>query len=439
MTDVKRALFREGRLQPPDGFYKVLESNVPASTTVSEGRVILRPTLSPKKVSFESKFELRSDVIAALRHLVAQTQAFPLSPNVDVFERIVTPGATEIMIDQLLDEAHVNDTSMREFSKGVLEEQVIPTHEVQGHISPNLNPDKCFWEPTLIWSFLINCLKAPSRVAFQDNCDRWEDELLTHVCIVTEAHELYAMLKDEEVWEFLRDETRDKELSNVKRIVRTKQDSTAASLLNFLIKRSGGDLRSVNRVIEKMYLEGNSSLSFSLPHMLRDLNHGFEIDDIPDKIWQDTQKKFAGQFSPAELEAGVQENREAQEMLARNPVTRGLFSTYVSVKTGESTLSLEVYSAENSVSAINSIPFIVSLQEARRILQSEGRDVVVSPVYSMEKILRKWLRLLAAGKEYNELETFDVMKDLGRFYDLWKPAVIEARRRIFRASRRRDF
>lgn len=434
MTDVKRALFREGRLQPPEGFHKVLESNVPASTTVSEGRVILRPTLNPKKVSFESKFELRSDVISALQHLVAQTQAFPLSPNVDVFERIVTPGATENMINQLLDEAHVNDASMREFSKNVLEEQIIPTHEVQGHIGPNLNPDKCFWEPTLIWSFLINCLKAPSRVAFQDSCDRWEDDLLTHVCIVTEAHELYAMLKDEGAWEALRNGTREDDLAIVKKMVRTKQDSTSVGLLNFLIKKSGGDLRVVNRVIEKMYLEGNSSLSFSLPHMLRDLNRGIEIDDIPNKIWEDTQRKFGGQLSPTELEAGIQENREAQEKLARNPVTRGLFSTYISVKTGESTLGLEVYSAENSVSAINSIPFIVSLQEARRILQSEGKEVVVSPVYSMEKILRKWLRLLATGREYNEMETFDVMKDLGRFYDLWKPAVIEARRRIFRES-----
>jgi hypothetical protein len=74
------------------------------------------------------------------------------------------------------------------------------------------------------------------------------------------------------------------------------------------------------------------------------------------------------------------------------------------------------------------------LQEARRILQDRGSDVVVSPVFSMESILRKWLQYLASGKEYDQWEHFDAMKDLGRFYDLWKPAIIEARRRIFKSG-----
>ncbi len=165
--------------------------------------------------------------------------------------------------------------------------------------------------------------------------------------------------------------------------------------------------------------------------MLRDLNRGIDIDDIPDRVRNETERKFIGRYTPKELETMTHEQRDVQDRIARDPRTRGLLSTYVSLSAEESTLRLEIHSAENSVSSLNAIPFIASLQEARKILQSEGSDVVVSPVLSMETILRKWLEYLAIGREYDQLEQFDVMKDLGRFYDLWKPVIIEARRRIF--------
>jgi hypothetical protein len=375
---------------------------------------------------------LRADVVSALRHLVTQTYAFSLGPTVDVFERIVTPGAKG-MIGKLLDEAKITDSSERISCQKALEDEVIPSHEVRGHIEPNLTPEKCFWEPQLIWSFLIDCLRAPTRVAFQDSCNRWDDDLLTQSCIVAEAHEVYALTRDEEAWKRLEDQTRSgNTLSNLKSFVRTRQNSTVVKLLNLLIQKSGGDIHALNRVIDETYLAGNANFSYILPHMLRDLSRGIDIDDIPDQVQHDTERKFIGRYTPKELETMTQGQREAQDKIARTPETRALFSTYVSIGAEESTLNLEIHSAEKSVSSVHAIPFIASLQEARRILQDRGSEVVVSPVLSVETILRKWLQHLANGKEYDQWEKFDVMKDLGRFYDLWKPAIIEARRRIFK-------
>ncbi len=239
MTDSSRVLFREGRLQPPDGFYKVLKAEIPADITVAS-RVVITPRPNLETVSFNTQFELKADVLSALRHLATQTYAFPLGPRVDVFERIVTPGAKG-MISKLLDEAKITDSLARKLSQRALEEQVIPAHEVQGHIEPNLRPEKCFWEPQLIWSFLIDCIQAPTRVAFQDSCDRWDDDLLTQACIVAEAHEVYALIKDDEAWRRLRDQTKlGDALSNLKSLVRTKQNTTVVKLLNLLIQKSGG-------------------------------------------------------------------------------------------------------------------------------------------------------------------------------------------------------
>jgi hypothetical protein len=433
LTDPYRVLFREGRLPPPEGFYKVLEVEVAADITVAS-RVVVTPRPNSENVSFNTRFELNADVASALRHLVTQTYSFPFSPTVDVFERIVTPGAEE-MASSLLDEAKITDPLERKLSQKALEDHVIPAHEVKGHIESNLTPEKCFWEPQLIWSFLVECVQAPTRVAFQDYCDQWDDDILTQSCIVGEAHEVYALTRDEEAWRSFLDQAKSGDtFSNLKTLVRAKQSSTAVKLLNLLIQKSGGDIRTVNKIIDETCLEGNSNFSYSLPHMLRDLNRGIDIDDIPDHLLKETERKFIGRYTSKELETMIQEQRDAQERIARDPRTRGLLSTYISLSAQESTLNLEVHSAENSVFSINAIPFIASLQEARRILQSRGSEVVVSPVLSMETILRRWLEYLANGREYNQQEQFDVMKDLRRFYDLWKPAITEARRRIFKSG-----
>ncbi len=120
MTDPYRVLFREGRLNPPEGFDKVLTAQVPAYVAV-EDRVVISSTSDPRKVSFHSHFELSEDVVLAVQNMIVKTHTFPLSPNVDVFERIVTPGAGGIT-SKLLDEANIIESKKRRLSEKALED-----------------------------------------------------------------------------------------------------------------------------------------------------------------------------------------------------------------------------------------------------------------------------------------------------------------------------
>ena len=435
MTDPLRALYREARVPPPEGFHEILRLKVPAK--ISLGNVV---TIWPQvdgidiRKSLTSIFEPGRDCLGALKALASETFVFSSDPRLDPLERMTTPGAGAGFRKELIDRAGVSDPEGRHRSDRLLERLILPAHEGKGHIAFNLDLGRSCYESRAIWGQLIKCLTTPTLNEFLDFPDQMHEQFLFQHYIVPVAHELYAVLVEDEVWRQLDGE---KDLSGIvpglRDAVRGLQDPTVIKLLQFLNEKSGNDLARVRKVIDDQVINADMSLSHFIPHLLRDLHRGVEIDRIPGFNLEQTEKQFTGKYTPEALQRAMAEDRESVAAMKSSDTAKAAFSTYYSVEYSGSNLEVVFYSQERGELALKFIPTLVSVHLARRILERQNRSYPVSLLPSMQNNTSKWIRDLA-DRAYRDDPSagvqFDALKEFGAFYMSWRPALILAKKRI---------
>ena len=440
MTDPLRALYREARVPHPEGFHEILRLKVPAK--ISLGNVVtIWPQLDGVDIrkSLTSTSEPGSDCLGALRALVGETFVFSSDPRLDPLERMTTPGAGAEFRKELIDRAGVSDPEGRHRSDRLLERLILPAHEGKGHIAFNLDLDKSCYESRAIWGQLIECLTTPTLDAFLDFPDKIHKQFLFQHYIVPVAHELYAILVEDEVWRELDGE---KDLSGIvpglRDAVRGLQDPTVIELLQFLSEKSGNDLTRVRKVIDDQVINADTSLSYFIPHLLRGLHRGIEIDRIPEFNLEQTEKQFAGEYAPEALQRAMAEYRQNIAAMKSSDTAKAVFSTYYSVEYSGPNLEVVFYSQERGELALRFIPTLVSVHLARRILERQNGSYPVSLLPSMQNYNSKWIRDIA-NKTYRDDPSagiqFDALKEFGAFYMSWRPALLLAKKRIAELTR----
>lgn len=434
MTNPYRILFREARVPPPEGFYEVLRMHLPAKIAIGKGVTIW--TQPPDDISraIDCKFDVGPASLSSLSYLSKGPFFFSTDPQLDPLERIVTPGTGGDFREELINSAKITDDEQRLNCHRIIEKFILPAHEAKGHIEVNLSFDKSSYESKAIWLQLHRCLNEPNMNRFLGFPYEISEDFLFQHYISGTMHELYALLREESAWKRLAEETEFRPLTtNLKHAIRAKQDSLAVRLLRFLIDKSGNEITKVNKVIDEMIIKADMSLSHSLPHLIRDLGRGVEIDDMIDSVLEQTYRKFSAQYSRDKLDEMMKEQRQSIREDRSKPAVKALLSTYMSLSYGDSYLDISFCSQENGEYAISAITDLVVMREGKRILDRSGTPYPVSPLHSMEQSWTETLEEIADGRfrDRTDLVTnFDALADFRRFYLSWRPALLLAQRRV---------
>jgi hypothetical protein len=435
LTNPYRVFFREVRVPPPEGFHEILRMHLPAKISVGSGVTIWPQPVKDIYNNIECKFPVGNLSLSALDFLSKETFFFPTDPQLDPLERMVTPGAGESFRNEMIDEAKISDTGQRHVCHRVLENYVIPAHEAKGHVEINLSAEKSSFECKSIWLQLMNCVKFPNINDFLDFPDHAAEDMLFQHYLVAPVHELYALLKEESVWKKLSENPKfETYTTKLKQSVRAKQDNLPVKLLQFLIEKSGNDLVKVQKIIDECVLKADLSLSHFMPDFLRDLARGVEIDNILDFAFEQTAKKCSKQYSPAKLAIAIEEQHQYAKEYRSHPAMKAVLSTYMSLSYSDSRLDISFYSQGEGENAVKAIPNLVALREAKKILDRQGNPYPISLLPSMEPIRIEMLEQIAYGRFRDEypgpLHNFDALEDFGKFYRTWRPALLEAQKRV---------
>ena len=439
MTNPRRVFFREVMVPPPNGFFEVLRMRLPAKISVGTG-VMIWPQ-PPKSISniTDCKFNVCKESLSALDFLSKGPFFFPVDPHFDPLERMVLPGAGKDFQDELITNAGIDDPKNRRICHAVLENYIIPIHEAIGHVEVNLSAEKSCFESRTIWLQLQECLKCPNIDKYLDYPATVSEDMLFQHYFSSPMHELYALIKEETAWKrFAEQPDFQPATGKLKETVRARQDSLVVKLLRFLMNKSGNDMAKVSRVIEELVIKPDLSLSHFMPHFIRDLARGVEIEDMVDFALELTAKKFSTQFSRSGLEVAMKDQRQREHKLRSDPAVKAVLTTYMSLSYNESTLTISFYSQENGEYSIRMIPDLVTMREAKRILDTHGLPYPISPLKSMEHTWTSTLEEIAEGgfkdRKTGPIYNFDALKDFSNFYRTWHPALLEAQRRIHRST-----
>jgi hypothetical protein len=435
MTNPYRVFFREVMVPPPDGFCEVLRMRLPAKISIGTGVTIW--SQPPKSIYniVDCKFNLDKDTISALDFLLKGPFFFPNDPHFDPLERLLVPGAGAEFRNELIDNARIDDPEDRRICHAVLENYILPIHEAEGHVEINLSAEKSCFESRTIWLQLQQCLKCPSMNEYLDYPATVDEDILFQHYLSLPMHELYALIKEETAWKRFAEQTDFQPATNkLKGTIRAKQDSLVVKLLKFLNDKSGNDMAKVSKVVEELVIKPDLSLSHFMPHFIRDLARGVEIDNIVDFALELTSKKFSAQYSRSELDRAMKDQRQWEHELRSDPAMKAVLTTYMSLSYSESALTISFYSQENGEYSIRTIPNLVILREAKKILDRRGLPYPISPLQSMEHTWTSTLEEIADGKFKDRRDgpiyNFDVLKDFGNFYRTWRPALLEAQKRV---------
>lgn len=346
---------------------------LPAKISIGTGVTIWPQHLQSVSGNIDCKFNVNKEAISALDFLSKGPFFFPVDPHFDPLERMVVPGAGEDFRDELINSAGIDDPKNRRVCHAVLKNYVLPIHEAKGHVEVNLSAEKSCFESRTIWLQLQECLKCPSIDKYLDYPATADEEMLFQHYFSSPMHELYALIQEEAAWKRFTDQpdvypTTDR----LKEAIRVKQDRLVVKLLKFLINKSGNDLAKVSRIIEELVLKPDLSLSHFMPHLIRDLARGIEIDDITDLAMELTAKKFSAQYSRNGLERSMKEQRQMEHDLRSHPAIKAVLTTYMSLSYSDSALNISFYSQENGEYSIRVIPNLVILREAKKILDKSG-------------------------------------------------------------------
>jgi hypothetical protein len=422
-------------VHPPDGFHEVLSINVPAKISIGK-EVIIWPQ-PPKSLLnvIDCGFNISEESISALYFLLKRPFVFPVDPFFDPMERMVMPGKGVDFRNELIDSARIGDIEDRRRCSELLEKCIIPVHEAGGHVEINLSAEKSCFESRTIWLQLQECLTCPDISKYLSYPATVEEDMLFQHYFSIPMHELYALIKEEGAWRRFEDQQDFQPTTGMlKETIRAQQDGLVVKLLRFLMNKSGNDMSKITSVIDELVIKPNLSLSHFMPHFIRDLARGVEIDDMVDFAFELTARKFSSEFSRSGLETAMQEQRKKEHEMRSHPAMKAALTTYMSLDYDESTLAISFYSQEKSELAIKMIPNLVLVHEAKKILETRGLPYPISPLQSMEHTWTSTLEEIAEGtfkdRRDGPVYHFDAMKDFTDFYKAWHPALVEAQKRM---------
>lgn len=423
LTDVRRlVLSREARVRPPEGFHRILEMEVPARINANgaTGQVTIWPDPVSRIEDWVRycKYEISNNNLKALKFLATNPITFNVKPQVDIFERIATPGVGGEFIDELLRGVKSKIPEQRNFLRTTLIEAMYE-HEAAGHIRINLDPEcmtmESYMQYRKLWSVIVENSDEDYYEILRSFADPGHARDTT---LLEPIHELYALVCDEAVWQaFETNDYFDSKVSAFKEAIRLEnEDKLAVALFRILMQRSNNDVKVVKKALNGMF--GGPPVPFSrlMYEFFGLLSEGEDFDTALVSV-RDDAKAFKDGMK---LEWPGQMTDEGKAMA----------STHFTINYNESSLNIAFYSAAENQQAIERVREIILYREAQKLLPVPY-DWDIEP-FKLQLLQR--LESIREGKRMVRDPIYVSSARSAEFGVYWQTAVLEAMERIFVAA-----
>lgn len=431
-------------LLPPPKFEVVLSFTVPCLMGSHGSEVAVVPHAQrPSDVQIRvlnHHLGLSSRLERAIRVIASIPRTFSTGPTTDVHERLLSPGRGTLARDLLskVELAGIDERSLKKLLEATLD-----AHELRGHVELTFDPTIAPTEVLDLYSSLVHCANAGSQRQFVSEWMRSHGKggfiAVGTQYIDTDLFELYALLRENDIWTSFTSDGRIGPASRALREVidaeRGRGSALSLRLLRYFLSHAEGDVHRLANEILKVTSTGET-LNATIRAIMTLLNRKADIDDIGDRALEGLHPERG--IPPVNRSIAREHGYEAKSG-ERSAKSRAIDSTFLSItfddtdSPRELTGNFHSLDPEDFPGIEQTIQIIATVQAARASMGTRN-DASLMPVPSgvarNHRILEHLLTGATEPEGRNFIGTLDPSGDMMRFYSAWHDPLVTAWRRI---------